>query len=115
MSNEINQLLRALKELQKLLAASVEKANEASDIASDLGGEFDQEISTDMDTISEKLSEILDDLDSSIEESKTLVDDDNALESSLDAGLDDEENYKIDSERIQEEIEETKEEGERRR
>ena len=113
MSNEIHPLFRSLKELRKLLAASVEKAGEASAYAHDLGGEFDQEISTDMGTIQEKLSEILDDLDSSIGESKTLLDDEKAMEKSLESGLDDEENYKTDSERIQEEIEETEEEEER--
>jgi len=106
MSSEINKLFKTLKELQKLLNNSIDKAGEASELAEELSGEFDQEISTDMEAIQEKLRSILDDLDSSYEEARTLWDDELVMEKSLEDGLDDEENYKTDNERIQEEIEE---------
>ena len=106
MSSEINKLFKTLKELQNLLNDSIDKAGEVSELAEELSGEFDQEISTDMDAIQLKLRNILDDLDASYEEAGTLWDDEIVMEKSLEGGLDDEENYKTESERIQEEIEE---------
>ena len=109
MSSEINKLFKILKELQNLLNNSIDKAGEASELAEELSGEFDQEISTDMEAIQQNLRNMLDDLDSSYEEARTLLDDERVMEKSLMAGLDDEENYKTDSERIQEEIDEEEE------
>jgi methyl-accepting chemotaxis protein len=109
MNEEMQKLFRIINELKKLLNDSAEKAGEASELAEDLSGEFDQEISTDMDEIQEKLNNLLDDLNSLYEESRTLSDDEDQMEQSFRAGLDDEENYKVDSERIQEEIEEEEE------
>ena len=109
MSSEINKLFKILKELQNLLNNSIDKAGEASELAEELSGEFDQEISTDMEAIQQNLRNMLDDLDSSYEEARTLRDDERVMEKSLMAGLDDEENYKTDSERIQEEIDEEEE------
>ena len=106
MSTEINNLFKTFKELENLLNKAKDKAGKASDLAEELSGEFDQEISTDMETIQEKLRSILDDLDSSYEEARTLWDDELVMEKSLEDGLDDEENYKTDNERIQDEIEE---------
>ena len=62
-----------------------------------------------MEDMQEKLRNLLDDLDSVFDEARTLWDDEEAMEKSLQAGLDDEENYKTYSERIQEEIEEEEE------
>ncbi len=106
MSSEDYALFKALKELQKLLNSSIDIADRASELAEELSGEFDQEISTDMENIQLKLKNLLDDLDSVFDEARTLWDDEEAMEKSLRAGLDDEENYKTDSERIQEEIDE---------
>jgi len=106
MSTEINNLFKTFKELGNLLNKAKDKAGKALDLAEELSGEFDQEISIDMEAIQEKLRSILDDLDSSYEEARTLWDDEQVMEKSLEDGLDDEENYKTDNERIQEEIEE---------
>jgi len=106
MSTEINNLFKTFKELGNLLNKAKDKAGKALDLSEELSGEFDQEISIDMEAIQEKLRSILDDLDSSYEEARTLWDDEQVMEKSLEDGLDDEENYKTDNERIQEEIEE---------
>jgi hypothetical protein len=110
MSREINQLFIFLEQLRKMLEESVEKTSEASALASEIGGEFEQELSTDLDAIQAGLQGLLDDLGSAIDEGKTLWDDEKALESSLRAGLDDEENYKVDAEHIQEEMKENQKE-----
>jgi hypothetical protein len=112
MSTEIKHLFITLEQLRKMLEDSINKANEASDYADEIGGEFEQELSSDLDTIQESLQEILDELESSIEEGKTLWDDELSLENSLIEGMDDEENYKIDSEHIQDELEQEKAEEE---
>jgi len=110
MSREINLLFLALEQLRKSLEDTIEKARYATGLAAEIGGEFEQELSTDLDELKTTIEEILDDLDSSIDEGKTLWEDEEALESSLLAGLDDEENYKVDAEHIQEERDQEKEE-----
>lgn len=104
MSTEITQLLINLERLQKMIAETIEKTGEASELAAEIGGEFEQELSTDLDSMQGSFQNLLDDLDSVIDEGKTLWEDEEALDTSLRAGLDDEENYKVDSEHIQEEI-----------
>jgi hypothetical protein len=110
MSREINQLFIFLEQLRKMLEESEEKTGEASALASEIGGEFEQELSTDLDAIRAVIQGLLDDLGSAIDEGKTLWEDEKALESSLRAGLDDEENYKVDAEHIQDEMRERREE-----
>ena len=104
MSIEITQLLINLERLQKMITETIEKTGEASELAAEIGGEFEQELSTDLDSMQGSFQSLLDDLDSVIDEGKTLWEDEEALDASLRAGLDDEENYKVDSEHIQEEI-----------
>ncbi len=112
MSTEINHLFIALEQLRKMIEDSISKADEAADYADEIGGEFEQELSSDLDTLQVTLQEILDELGASIDEGKTLWDDEVSLETSLRDGLDDEENYKIDSEHIQDELEQEKAEEE---
>jgi len=81
----------------------MDKAVYASELAAEISGDFEQELSTDLDDMSASIEELLDALDTSIDEGKTLWEDESLLDHSLRAGLDDEENYKIDSERIQDE------------
>jgi division protein CdvB (Snf7/Vps24/ESCRT-III family) len=104
MSIEINQLFIYLEQLRKMLEEIEEKIGEASALAVEISGEFEQELSTDLDEMQVSIRGLLDDLDSAIDEGKTLWEDEKALESSLRAGLDDEENYKVDAEHIQEEM-----------
>ncbi|MFH1180318.1 MAG: hypothetical protein V1710_08155 [Candidatus Bathyarchaeota archaeon] len=110
MSGEINQLFVALEQLRKLLGDAIDKANEATGFADEIGGEFEQELSTDLDEIQTTLQELLDDLDTSIDEGKTLWEDEESMETSLRSGLDDEENYKVDSEHVQDELDQEKSE-----
>lgn len=110
MSQDINQLFIILKRLKKMLMDTNEEAKKASSIAAKLSGEFEQEISTDLDSIQVEIDKIIDDLDSTLEEGKTLREDHIELEKKLRAGLDDEENYKINAEHIQEERRQEREE-----
>jgi hypothetical protein len=109
MSREINQLFIYLEQLRKMLEETGEKTGEASTLAAEIGGEFEQELSTDLDSMQVAIEGLLEDLDSAIDEGKTLWEDEEALESSLRAGLSDEENYKVDAEHIQEEMRENQE------
>jgi hypothetical protein len=104
MSREINQLFIYLEQLRKLFEVTIEKTREASALSAEIGGEFEQELGTDLDSIQVTTQRLLDDLDSAIDEGKTLWEDKEVLESSLRTGLDDEENYKVDAEHIQEEM-----------
>jgi len=110
MSDEIYRLFAILDKLRLTLRNSINMAEEASGYADKIGGEFQQELGTDLDDIQESLQGLLDELDESIEEANTLRDDFESMETSLRAGLDDEEEYKVESERIQEEIIREKEE-----
>ena len=110
MSREINQLFIALTQLRNSLDDTIDKARYASGLATEIGGEFEQELSTDLEQLRTTIEELLEDLDSSIDEGKTLWEDEEALESSLRAGLDDEENFKVDAEHIQDERDQEKEE-----
>ena len=87
-----------------MLEETVEKTGETSALAAEIGGEFEQELSTDLDSIQVTIQDLLDDLDSAIDEGKTLWEDEKKLESGLRAGLVDEENYKVNAEHIQEEM-----------
>ena len=109
MSSEINQLFIYLGQLQKMLTETIEKTGEASELAAEIGGEFEQELSTDLESMQASIQNLKDDLDSVIDEGKTLWEDENALDTSLRAGLDDEENYKVDAEHIQEEMRQDRE------
>jgi len=104
MSRETDQLFKSLNQLSETLAAAIDKAKEAAYFADELGGEFMQELGTDLADLQVSLRELLNTLDDSIEEGKTLRDDLKAMETSLRVPIDDEENYKINSERIQNEI-----------
>ncbi len=110
MSRETDQLFKSLNQLSETLAASIDKAKEAAVFADELGGEFMQELGTDIADLQVSLRELLNTLDDSIEEGKTLRDDFKAMETSLRVSIDDEENYKVNSERIQDEIKQEKEE-----
>jgi len=87
-----------------MLEETVETTGVASKMAVEISGEFEQELSTDLDSLQVSLQGHLDNLDSVIDEGKTLWEDVNMLESSLRSGLDNEENYKVDAEHIQEDI-----------
>ena len=109
MSKEINELFISLKTLRTLLEAAWDKAGIASAQSAEIGGEFEQEISTDIDGVQVSIRAISDDLDSIIDEARTLWGDFDEMEESLRKGLDNEENYKTDAEHIQEEMREDKE------
>ncbi len=109
MSREINKLFVSLVQLSKHLEDAYEKAGEASSQAVALGGEFEQETSTDLDGLQVAIQRLSDDLDTFIDEARTLREDSEEMEDSLRAGLDNEENYKMDAEHIQEEMREDKE------
>lgn len=113
MSGEITHLFINLRQLRKMLEETIEKTGQVSGSAAEIGGEFEQELSTDLDSMQVSLQNLLEDLDSAIDEGKTLWEDEQALESSLRAGLDDEENYKVDAEHIQEEMREDREDKRR--
>jgi hypothetical protein len=104
MSAEIINLFIKFEELRVILNKTVDKINETSKLAFEIGGEFEQELSTDLDSIQVDLERLLDDLDSTINEAKTLSEDYIELESSLRAGIFNEENYKVNAEHIQEEM-----------
>jgi hypothetical protein len=100
MSREINELFISLEQLRRMLEDAWDKAGVASAQAVEIGGEFEQEISTDIDGFQVAIRSVSDDLDVMIDEAKTLWGD---------LGLDNEENYKVDAEHIQEEMREEKE------
>lgn len=109
MSGEIEQLVLKLTQLKSELEASWDKMRVASSMAFELDGEFRQEISTDLDGLQGKLRELSDDLDSVIGETRTLMEDSELMEESMRVVPDNEENYKVDAEHIQEEMREDKE------
>jgi hypothetical protein len=110
MSREINLLFICLEQLRKMLEETNEKAREASALAAEIGGEFEQELSTDLGSLKVQIEKLLENLDDVIEEGKTLRDDEESMETSLRTGLDDEENYKTDSEHMQDELRQEREE-----
>ena len=109
MSREINLLMLKIEQLRRSLHESWEITREASSLATELGGEFEQEISTDLDGIHVKLGTLKDELDNIMDEAKALTEDFGLMEESMRAGINDEENYKVDAEHIQEEMREDKE------
>ena len=108
MSTEINDLFLSLEQLRKALEEAWDKTGVASVQAAEIGGEFEQEISTDIDGVQIAIRAITENLDSIIEEARTLWDDFDEMEGSLRKGLENEENYKTDAEHIQEEMAKTK-------
>lgn len=110
MSREINLLFISLEQLREILVNASDKTSYAYGIATEISGDFEQELSTDLDELKAKIDELLEDLDNYIDEGKTLWEDDRELNSSLRAGLEDEENYKVEAEHIQEEMKQEKEE-----
>jgi division protein CdvB (Snf7/Vps24/ESCRT-III family) len=113
MSRTINQLFISLEQLKTAIEDIMDKTRYASSLASEIGGDFEQELSSDLDELRISFEELRDNLDASIDEGKTLWEDEEALESSLRSGLDDEENYKLEAEHIQEERLQDKEEKRR--
>ncbi len=109
MSSEIEQFMLKLGRLKSELEDSWAKIGEASAMAFELDGEFRQEISTDLDGLQVSLRELADNLDTVIDEARTLREDSELMEESMRIVPDDEENYKVDAEHIQEEMREDKE------
>ena len=109
MSSEIEQFMLKLAQLKSDLESSWEKIGEASYMAFELDGEFRQEISTDLDGLQGSLREMADNLDTVIGEARTLMEDSDLMEESMRIVSDNEENYKVDAEHIQEEMREDKE------
>ncbi len=109
MSSEIEQFMFKLVQLRSDLESSWEKMGEASAMAFELDGEFRQEISTDLDGLQGSLREMADNLDTVIGEARTLMEDSDLMEESMRIVSDNEENYKVDAEHIQEEMREDKE------
>ena len=109
MSSEIEQLVLKLAHLRTDLEDSWEKIRVASSMAFALDGEFRQEISTDLDGLQGSLRELADNLDTVIDEARTLMEDSELMEKSMRIVPDNEENYKVDAEHIQEEMREDKE------
>jgi hypothetical protein len=114
MSREINLMFIALEELREALEKALDKSNEVSLIATDLSGEWEEDFATHFDDISVRIRELTDDMDNLIEEGKSIWDDWKSDEKELRKPEDDEEEGKFDSEHIQEEMEEQKEEDERK-
>ena len=109
MSSVIEQFMLKLEQLKRDMEASWEKTGEASVMAFELDGEFRQEISTDLDGLQVSLMELVDNLNSVIDEARTLGEDSELMEESMRIVPDNEENYKVDAEHIQEEMREDKE------
>ena len=109
MSSEIEQFMLKLEQLKRDMETSWEKTGEVSVIAFELDGEFRQEISTDLDGLQVSLMELVDNLNSVIDEARTLREDSELMEESMRIVPDNEENYKVDAEHIQEEMREDKE------
>jgi len=109
MSSKIEQLILKLEQLKSDLEASWEKTGEASSIAFELDGEFRQEISTDLDGLQIQLRELANNLGTVIDETRTLVEDWELMEESMKVVPENEENYKVEAEHIQEEMREDKE------
>ncbi len=83
MSSEVNVLFVTLEQLRMTLEETWDKTGIAASQSADLGGEFEQEISTDLDRIQGAIRQVTDDLDSVIEESKTLWEDYDEVEDSM--------------------------------
>ncbi|MBT4319754.1 hypothetical protein HOD50_03935, partial [Candidatus Bathyarchaeota archaeon] len=79
---------------------------EASALAYQLDGEFRQEVSTDLDGFQGTLRELADNLDTVIEEVRTLGMSSELMKKSMRIISDNEESYKVDIEHIQDEMRE---------
>ncbi|MBT3284119.1 hypothetical protein HN807_01890 [Candidatus Bathyarchaeota archaeon] len=95
-----------LMQLKSDLEASWEKTREASALAYQLDGEFRQEVSTDLDGFQGTLRELADNLDTVIEEVRTLGMSSELMKKSMRIISDNEESYKVDIEHIQDEMRE---------
>ena len=95
-----------LMQLKSDLEASWEKTREASALAYQLDGEFRQEVSTDLDGFQGTLRELADNLDTVIEEVRTLGKASQLMKKSMRIISDNEESYKVDAEHIQDEMRE---------
>ncbi|MBT6605282.1 hypothetical protein HOB36_09365 [Candidatus Bathyarchaeota archaeon] len=93
-----------LMQLKSDLEASWEKTREASALAYQLDGEFRQEVSTDLDGFQGTLRELADNLDTVIEEVRTLGMSSELMKKSMRIISDNEESYKVDAEHIQDEM-----------
>lgn len=106
MSSELEYLMLNLMQLKSDLEASWEKTREASALAYQLDGEFRQEVSTDLDGFQGTLRELADNLDTVIEEVRTLGMSSELMKKSMRIISDNEESYKVDIEHIQDEMRE---------
>ncbi len=103
MSNT-RRLFEEFKDLTDSLHKAHEKSQEASEEANNYGGQWEQETATDLDGITVRIQELLDDLESIIEEAKTIRDDADALEKQKRDEVEDEEVEKESIEEVQDKI-----------
>jgi len=117
MSEDISELIVELNQLLDVIDEAKNRTIELSLRMRHIGGEFEQEVSIDLESFNTRLQDIWNDMDVVLQEAKTLQNDREELNANLQKGIQDEENYKIEVERMQERIENhrTKEKEEERK
>lgn len=78
-------------------------------MAAELSGDWEQDLANDLDELSIKIHDLIYELEGTIEEGKTLIEEWESEEETLRDSGDDEEYKKMDAEHIQEEMREKRE------
>lgn len=106
MSREINLLFISLEKLRMVIEDAQSKSEDAAAQAASLRGDWEQKLAEQLDDFSERLREMKMDMETTIDDGKTIWDDWKKEEEALREASDDEELGKVEAEHIQEEMEE---------
>lgn len=114
MSEDIGEVISDIEDGLRLIKEAKNRIGTTAVKTQALAGEFEQEVGVDLENFEIRLQEIWNDLDSVLQEAKTLREDKLAMQSSIRKTIENEENYKMKDEetqtRIEAKLEERKEE-----
>ncbi|MBD3171111.1 hypothetical protein GF326_01435 [Candidatus Bathyarchaeota archaeon] len=114
MSEDISEIISDIEDVLRLIKEAKNRIGKTAVKTQALAGEFKQEVGVDLENFEIRLQEIWNDLDSVLQEAKTLREDKLAMKSSIRKTIENEENYKMKDEetqtRIEAKLEERKEE-----
>ena len=114
MSEDISEVISDIEDVLRLIKEAKNRIGKTAVKTHALAGEFEQEVGVDLENFEIRLQEIWNDLDSVLQEAKTLREDKLAMQSSIRKTIENEENYKMKDEetqtRIEAKLEERKEE-----